>query len=286
MGSTDNSGYSTTTIRYAPYLENAHKEFLTLVATKRASLISSSPFSGFSNIEVDSGFFGSGYIISSFPSLYDMYGKFMAGLDIDVLFSQTFTDVVNSSEVADLASAEAALMDADIAANILPRFQVGMRDINSVMASTYVVGTSLIEDARVKALEKFRTALRFQLIPVAVDKWKTHLAWNESVIKTYAEVMKLYFSAKLDLTEFNYTMQTKNTLWPFTVLEFERAALGVLQGAYSSATKGSTAGEPSTMQKALSGALSGAAAGMMIPGAGPVGGVVGGLLGLAGGLFS
>jgi phage-related tail protein len=96
--------------------------------------------------------------------------------------------------------------------------------------------------------------------------------------------MKFYFSAAMDLDNHNYEMLAKDRLWPFTVLEYQRAALGALQGASNS--KSSVAGASQT-QKAIGGALGGAAAGAMIgsevyPGYGTaIGAVIGGALGAA-----
>lgn len=238
-------------------------------------------FTGINETHLEEAFFTTGYTIASFPSMYDMYGKFMAGLDIDILYDQIFEDTVNSPEVNDLVAAEAALIDDDIESNSLPRFQVGMRDINSVMASTYIVGKAMIEDARVKALEKFRAELKYRLIPVAAQRWQTHLEWNKGVIMTYAEVMKLYYSLRMDITGFNHENIIKHELWPFTVLDYERAFIGALQGATTSKQVAGDSG--SKFGDALSGTLSGAAAGYMVGGVG--GAVVGGVLGLAGSLF-
>jgi len=256
----DSGGDQVVTTRYAPYIEDKHKAFLDAVATYREASTDDSPYDGYTDIVIEAAFFGTGYTIASFPSLYDMYGKFMAGLDIDILFSQVFEDTVNAPEVNDLVAAEADLMDDDIDANVLPRFQVGMRDMNSVMSSSFITGKAMIEDARVKALEKFRSELKYRLIPIASDRWKAHLEWNKTTIMTYAEIMKLYFSAKMDVTSFNYNMSVKDKLWPFTILDYERAALGALQGA-----RKTTSGleEPSQLQKAISGALTGASVGAM-----------------------
>ena len=79
----------------------------------------------------------------------------------------------------------------------------------------------------------------------------------------YAEIMKFYFSAKTDIDEINYAMVAKNALWPFTVLDYERAALGALQGATNQKTDVAGA---STTARVLSGALSGAAMGAMVGG--------------------
>jgi len=318
-------GDSIVTVRYAPYIEDKHFAFLHHVARHRLELtgyrsdvsldqdVSSfgslfdslitranakglsladaitcdSPFIDYDNILTDVAFFGTGYTIASFPSLYDMYGKFMAGLDIDTLFSQVFEDTVNASEINDLVAAESALLDDEITEKVLPPILTGARDINSVMSSTFVIARAIPRDTQLKLVEKFSSELKYRMIPVAVDRWKTHLEWNKNVILTYSEIMKLFFSAKMDVEDFNYSMLTKHDLWPFTVLDYERAALGALQGATT--TNKDVAGG-STGQKALGGALAGAAAGAImgstVPGIGTLfGGAIGGMLGLAGSLF-
>ena len=320
------------TVRYAPYIESRHLDFLNNVVSARIRLIGprhlisledasdsgnfgslvdtlieryemsgialsdaetrDSPYITYDDILMDVGFFGTGYTIASFPSLYDMYGKFMAGLDIDTLFSQIFEDTVNASEINDLVSAESSLLDDEITEKVLPPILTGARDINSVMSSTFVIARAIPRDTQIKLIEKFSAEAKYRMIPVAVDRWKTHLEWNKNVVMSYAEIMKLFFSAKMDVTDFNYSMLAKHDLWPFTVLDYERAALGALQGATT--TNKDVAGG-STLQKALGGALSGAAMGGMVGGMitgatagstmGIPGAIIGGVLGLAGGLL-
>lgn len=287
-GGKGSSSSTKTTIRYAPYIEDHHEDFLDIVATKRDLLIDDSPFDDFDEILVDVAFFGTGYTIASFPSLYDMYGKFIAGLDVDTLFDQIFEESTDGAEINNLVSAEADLLDDDINAHVLPRFRLGMRNINAINSSSYVIGEALIESARVKSIAKFSSELRYRMIPVAVQRWQTHLEWNKNAVLTYGEIMKLYFASKKEMTEFNYEILSQHKLWPFSVLEYDKAAIGALTGA---TTTKSNAGAGSKVQSALGGALSGAAAGSMIAGAsqgaiaGPVGMIGGALLGLAGGLF-
>jgi hypothetical protein len=276
-------GDTETTIRYAPYVEAKHSSFLDSIRSHVNSTIDQSPFSDYTDIECDDAFFGTGYVLSSFPSLYDMYGKFMAGLDIDSLYSQLFTDTLETSEVASLVSAEASLLEDEIETNVIPRLQTGMRDINSVVASSFVVGKSLIEDTRVKQVAKFSAELKYRLLPIVTDRWKTHLGWNQNVVSIYAEIMKLYFSAKMDIDNNNYSMVAKDTLWPFTVLAYERAALGALQGAMTQSSAGPEGSSPisGAIGGALSGAASGAMLGSVVPGIGTLAGAIGGgVLGL------
>ena len=283
MGGSSGSGSGKTEIRYAPYIEGYHSDFLATARARRVLAIDASPYSTYTDIEVDDAFFGAGYTISSFPSLYDMYGKFMAGLDIEVLWDQSFEDTVNSSVVNDLVAAESALMDDDIETTVLPRAQTGYRDLNAVMGSSFVIGKAIIEDARVKSLAKYDAELRYRLIPVAQSRWEAHLQWNQQVVSIYAELMKFYYSAKTDVDEINYAMASKNLLWCFTVLDYERACLGALQGATNQKTDVAGA---STAKRALSGAMSGAAMGAMVgskaahPVAGTaIGAIVGGIAG-------
>lgn len=274
-------------VRYAPYVEERHSNFLSKIYTKREAVIDASPFSDYDDVLVDEAFFGSGYVIANFPSLYDMFGKFLAGLDIEALWDQVYEGTVNSPQVDALISAEAALIDEEIENNSLPRFQYGMRDINAVLTSTFVIGKAGIEDTKTKALAKYAAELRYKLIDTAQNRWSNHLTWNQNVIRTYAEMMKLYYATKMDVNEANYSASAKNLLWPFTVLDYERAALGALQGATTSTSDVAGA---SSAQKAIGGALTGAAAGAMIgsavPGIGTaVGAAAGGVLGLASGFL-
>jgi len=117
-GKGGSSGSSTTTIRYAPYVESYHQAFLAKISEEALAVVDDSPFTGYTDIDVDTAFFGTGYLISSFPSLYDMYGKFMAGLDIEVLWAQNYEDTVNAAEVDNTVTAEADLIDDDIEQNV------------------------------------------------------------------------------------------------------------------------------------------------------------------------
>jgi hypothetical protein len=271
-------------IRYAPYIEEKHSSFLTTIASRVDLTIDETPFADQTDIIVDDAFFGANYSITSFPTMYDMFGKFMAGLDIDVLFSQIFNDTVGGAEATALVNAESDLLQDEIENKILPGFELGARDINSVMSSAFVNGkAAIMGDAKIKSINKFSSELDYRLISTAVEKWKTHLNWNERVVLNFAQIMKFYYTARMDITDFNTSMAAKDTLWPFTVLDYERAALGTMQGATSSS---GTAGS-SQAQRSMSGALGGASAGAAIGGEkyGGYGAAIGGIAGLASSFF-
>ena len=273
-------------IRFAPYIEEHHGHFLNIMRDHRAVAIDDSPYTDYDEIEIEAAFFGTGYMLSSFPSLWDMYGKFMAGFDVEVLFDQIFADVIDGTVIDNLISAEAQDLEDELTDNAIPRYETGMRDINSVISSSFAVGKAMMESTRIKAISKFSAKIRYWLIPVVADRWKTHLEWNKAVVTTYAEMFKFYLISRIDVDNQNFDIAAKDRLWPFTVLRYEGEGLGALTGAKNIKDPAAA----STGQKMLGGALSGAAAGAMVGSVVPVvgtawGAVIGGVLGAASGMM-
>lgn len=235
-------GGESTSVRFAPYVEAHHVDFLDTVGEYiDSTLAAENPYSDWEDGvllgEIEASFFGTGYLISDFPSLYDMYGKFMAGLDIEVLFDQSLDDTINGTPVANAISAEAISLSDELENVAYPRFDAGMRDINAVMSSTYVVGKAMMETERLKALSKFSANVRLGLVPTAVQRWQSHLDWNKNVIDSYQAIMKLYVATTTGIRGLDYDMKVKAALWPFQVLSYEGTALGALVGASDSKTK-------------------------------------------------
>lgn len=280
-GSGGGGGDTTTTIRYAPYVEAAHRSFLTNLVRLDAEAVNNNPYDDYTEIPVDVGFFSSGYTLANYPSLYDMYGKFIAGLNIEALWTELFESTVNGPEADNLIRTEGAILTDNLDTNILPRFMVGMRDINAVNSSTFIIGKALLEDTQQKEIAKFSAALKYKLIGVAQNRYNIHLKWNSGVIDSYLNVMKHYFTIRQSYTTLSYEMYDSQMRWPLEMLDYERAGLGALQGAMKTNTSGK--GGASQGDKILGGALSGAVAGFEVDG--PVGAVVGGILGGLAGLL-
>lgn len=271
-------GDSTNTIRYAPYIEDYHKSVLVDSKGFGELLRETNPYSTYNPIEISDAFFGAGYSIASFPSLYDIFGKFMAGLDIEALWEQSLEGTQDSNAIGNMTAEHAKALDDDINENTLPRYQLGLRDVNAVMSSSYLVGKSLIETAKIRALDKFDADMRYKLIPIAADRWNKHLAWNQAVVATHGTLAQLYYNTELATGSQNIDRLVQESLWPFTVMDNERAMLGALQGAMVSKATGGP-GEASQTQKAIGGAVSGAAMGYMVGGA--WGAAAGAVVGLA-----
>jgi len=282
-------GSGSQTIRFAPHIEQAHKRLMDEsggVIPKYGifrvlnDAFDQSVYKDYEKYDIDDAFFGrvpnepdKTYEIRNFPSLYDMFGKFMAGLDVHVLWSSTYEDAVHGPEIAAAVSAQAELLDNEVKTKVLPTFLAGMRDINAIQSTTFVIGKAIIADSTVRQMNEFQSRLRLSAIELSSQLWRTHLDWDKSVITTYLEMTKLYYATRIDVDTKQLEYAAADKLWNMNLFEEPRAMVGVLNGAAAGQQKN----KPSQAVSAIGGALSGAAAGAP---AGPYGMAAGAILGL------
>lgn len=283
MGSSSRPS-KTTILRYADYLENAHERLLDSIQLYINQTVdySESPYLSFATIDSDDAYFGSGYVLSNFPSLYDMFGKFMTGLDIDSLFSDLFESSLKIPEIDSLTNANLGLTDDNIIKDLIPQFVLSMRSLNAVVSSSFVIGKAALEERRVKLNAILSANLRYLLIPDITKRWIDSLNQKKKVIFSYALILKLQFLAKLDTDRYNSKFTVQHILWPFTVLEYERAALASLRRPVPK--KSVMAKVRSTLSKSLlvaSYTITGAYLGSFF---GPWGTLIGGVIGFVVGL--
>jgi hypothetical protein len=283
-------GGGTQTIRYAPHIEQAHKRILDEsggVVPQRGvfrvlnDLFDKSPYKEYETYDIDDAFFGrvpgndtTTYEVRNFPSLYDMFGKFMAGLDVHTLWGDVYEDVIHGPEIAAAVTAQSELVQNEINTKVLPSFLAGMRDINAVQSTTFVIGKAIIADGYTRSINEFQTRLRLSAVELSGQLWRSHLDWDKAVIGTYMEMTKLYYATRLDVDNRQMEYLAKDRLWNMDLFDEPRAMLGALNGAAAANQKN----RPSQAMSAISGALSGAAAGSAIaPGYGTA---IGAVLGL------
>jgi hypothetical protein len=283
-------GSGTQTIRFAPHIEQAHKRILDEsghVVPSRSifrvmnEAFDKSPYKAYERYDIDDAFFGRvpgdasrTYEVRNFPSLYDMFGKFMAGLDVHVLWSDVYEDAVHGPELAAAVAAQSELLDNEVKTKVLPSFLAGMRDINAIQSTTFVIGKAIIADGQVRTMNEFQSRLRLSTIELSSQLWRTHLDWNKSVMAVYADMTKLYYATRLDVDTKQLEYAAADVLWNMNVFDEPRAMLGVLNGAAAGTQKN----KPSQATSAIAGAVSGAAAGTAVmPGYGTA---VGAVLGL------
>jgi len=229
MGSSSRSSSDRTVIvRNAPYVEAQHNDFLQIAAGYVNAEVGDSPYIDYTYDSPELAFFGIGYTLSSFPSLYDMYGKFMAGFDLEELWQRMFSNVVGKGETADYATASEA---GDFSWNDkLTKFGIDARKLNIVGSSSFVIGKSQIEKARVLYNAEQRAALRYNLLEVIAASWSSYIGWMQKVITSYALMMKNYYSTEHTYDDAQHGIAVRDKLWPLFVEDFMRRFLNALRG--------------------------------------------------------
>ena len=271
--------------RYAPYIENYHYDLLGTLALQRNAVIYDSPFTDYDFLATNEALFGTGYIMSNFSSLFEMFGKFMAGLDIEVFWSTSFDKVVSRSEIDIAISTEIELVDDKIIKGSLTDFQVDMRNMNAVSSSSFIVGKAVIENKRLNIISKISLDLKEQLLSITEKEYAVLLNWEKKIIATYAEIMKTCFIGRSNIDNTNYTFASNNSLWPFTILSYEGQALGAMQsiGGYRQLATKRKRSNISKLLLVASYTVSGAAIGGQIGGGygAIIGAVIGFIVGMA-----
>lgn len=214
-------------IRFAPYIEARHSSLLDAAYTARLATINDSPYSDYVDVDYEAAIIGIGYTIASFPSLYDMFGKFMSGFDVEVLWGKSFDRVMNSTAVSGEVDSAITSIDEAVEAGSIPELKLFARDMNIVCSSSFVISKALIESGRVKEVAKVSAEAKYDLLQETVFGKNGELNWQKSVVDNYAELFKTFYMVASRCTDVNYKMETDDILWALNVLDFERAALGI-----------------------------------------------------------
>jgi len=221
--------WRTAEIRYAPYIENRFADLLNTTAACRVSMIVNSPYDGYLSQKFDEAFFGVGYAIADFPSIYDMYGKFLSGFDVESIWHKSFSTVTTLDELNTCVNESITSKDAELTQSGLPEFKLRMRELGAVNSSSFVVGKAQIETQRTKALGIISADVKFKMLDEAHNKFVNELNWSNNTVRCYASIMQLYYMTAASATDANYKFDTSDTLWPMKVLDFERSVLGALR---------------------------------------------------------
>ena len=72
------------------------------------------------------------------------------------------TDLANESQVDASTTAHRAVLNDQLLSDVLPRFEAGMRDINAVQSSAFVIGQAIIEGMGDRDVAKFDADLRYK----------------------------------------------------------------------------------------------------------------------------
>ena len=181
------------------------------------------------------------------------------------------------------------VLDDSITNKVLPDFQTGMRDVNAVYSSAFVMGEALVYGMRDRDVAKYGSELRLKMnsqrveaIKASVENMMSNLQQRVEMEKQVChytmEANRIGIVAFKEQIEQDLSITDMDARWDMDVYQYGANMLAAIGGG-----TGRTGGGVSTSktQSALSGAVSGAAVGSaVLPGIGTaVGAVVGGVAG-------
>lgn len=171
---------------------------------------------------------------------------------------------------------------------VLPRFEAGMRDINGVLSSAFVIGRAVIEDGQTRQVAKYSADLHLKAFSDdAIKIIQMKLDFQRVVSSLIIEANRLKIVAKKEEADGNLKIDESDALWDLEVFKYGGNLLASISGATISTQKHQGS---STAQSVIGGGLSGAAAGALIGmetgwWGGPAGAIGGAILGAGMGLL-
>lgn len=280
-------GGSSGKVDFPEYMKNAHMEWISRAVTNPA---------GTYLVEGDSvtelilaGLHNSPY---SGEVAYDPDDDISAFLAALVDFDSEIDDIVttwvttlatarseSSTVVTDATTAHAALLDDRLTTEVLPRFQAGMRDVNAVISSSFVLGQAVLEAFNTRDVAEFSARLRLQKEADGLELVRMKMSFKDSITKTIVEARRIKAVLKKEELDEQIALDEKEYRWPLELYQHGANMLSSISG--SAVSVPDKVQRPSTLGGVLSGAASGAMLGTAstIPGGTLIGAGLGAILG-------
>ena len=190
-----------------------------------------------------------------------------ATVDLDTLVallsSGTGLDTITASVLDDAriiadVNAFAADLDAQILTVVVPRFESGMRDINAVHSSAFVIGEAIIQDGRNRDVAKYDAELRDRLFSdTALKVIGMKFEFTRSVAQLVIEANRLSLVAGKEEVDANLKIDEADAKWDMEVFQYGSNVLASIHGGTAVTSKASP------MASAIGGALAGGVAGAL-----------------------
>lgn len=277
-------GGSSGTVAHSAYLETVHNDWLDATGTDTIELsmtevmdaaLGSSPFATLTAYDPTTEVAA---IVAAPGGLETLVDLLSTGTPLDTLVEH----VLDESRITDSVAAFSADLSTIADAERYPRFEAGMRDINSVMTSAFPIGRALIVEQLVREDAKFEADLRYRAW--GEDSLRVigmKLEYERAVGMLDIEANRISIIANKEEADANAKLDEADATWDLEVFQYGSNLLASISGGVGPSQKGA-----STLQSVLGGALSGAATGAAISGANPLAIAAGGVIGAAAALFS
>jgi len=243
--------------------------------------LGNSPYVGINAYDPDADIAAMIASVNDFDTLVTLLS---AGTGLDTLVAEILSDARVDNAVTEFS----ADLGDRLTVEVLPRFEAGMRDINAVTSSAFVVGRAIIEASQVRQVAKYSADLHLKAFgDDALRLIALKLEYQKFVSHYTVEANRIKIVAKKEEAETNIELDESDASWDLEVFQHGGNVLASIGGGVMTPNKK----KKNQMASALGGAMTGAAAGAMVgasygTGGGPYGAVIGAVLGAAVGLLS
>jgi hypothetical protein len=278
------------------YLATDHEATVDLVVTAVAA--ASNPYTGLLAYDPD----------ADLVEMADDLAELIAHIDVidwEEIFPMIYAKAVELVDayinpddyVTARAAAHAALLDTDLAAKVYPKFEAGMRDINAIMTSAFVIGRANIAIDRNDKYDRFVADMELQIIKdrnnminQAVSEmirlFLQRVEFQRALAALQVDFYRIKIAAKADEATENKSIAAEAAKWGMSKYQYTANMIAALNGGTLSVPQSEGSKTARVMGSALSGASAGAMIGAAVLGQDSGGGIGAALGGLLGGIGS
>lgn len=290
-GSSGGGGGSSGEVSWPEYLETRHREMIDeLMDYTIPTMIASNPFVDVDAFDPDEDLNLAWDAVCEFDAFVDAMShesdwESAMTKAVEVVDGQVITDSYINADI----QAFSDTIEDELNTKALPQFKAGMRELNAVMSSAFVLGEADIYSRFTKEVAKYgtevRSRLHLQRSEIITKSANAIIAQlletgklESSVASVSVDAKRIAIVARKEELDMNLEIDENEARWENEAWKYGANMLAAISGG----TVGATGSKPSAGQSALSGALGGASIGATfgVPGA-----IVGGILGGVGGFL-
>jgi len=222
--------------------------------------------------------------IASVGDLETLVDLLSSGTGLDTLIS----NVLDQTRIDASVLAYANDLADRLTSEVLPRFEAGMRDINAVVSSAFIIGKSIIESSQTRQVAKYSADLNMKVFSDdALQVIALKLEYQKQLTHITVEANRIKIVAKKEEFEYQDDIDEADASWDLGVFQHGGNLLAGIGGGVGTTDKK----KKNKLASAIGGAMSGAVAGAMVAGAakgssaGHFGAVIGAVIGAAASLM-
>ena len=152
--------------------------------------------------------------------------------DFDTLLGTLFTDLqLTEAEITGEVDAYRGQTDAELLSTVLPRFQGGMRSVNAVHSSAFVIGQAILEDGQSRDVNKFHADLRLKSRASGLEVATLRGELESKLAALVAEANKFRVIGEKTTLDHEQSLDVSDAKWDLEVFQYGGNLMAAPSGA-------------------------------------------------------